>query len=95
MMNSADDSTTSRPSSRLSSIDSSIARVLDGSCEVLETGLREAANLAGESCRPYVENIGRRTSHHARKAAHTTKEGTSTMLHKLDPMVTRRHYKSR
>ena len=86
-MTSADEGTSTRLSNYLGFIDTSIARIVDGSCEVLETGLRDAVNLAGERCRPYAEEIERQTSHHARKAAHTTKEGTTAVLQKLDPMV--------
>ena len=86
-MTAADDGTSTRVSKHLGFIDTSIARIVDGSCDLLETGLREAEQLVGERYRPYAEKVGRQTSHHARKAAHSTKEGTITMLQKLDPVV--------
>ena len=93
-MGAADEGTSTRVAKHLGFIDTSIARLVDGSCDLLETGLREAEQLVGERYRPYAEKIGRQTSHHARKAAHTTKEGTITMLQKLDPVVIRGHLKS-
>lgn len=93
-MSAADEGTSTRVHKHLGFIDTSIARLVDGSCDLLETGLREAEQLVGERYRPYAEKIGRQTSHHARKAAHTTKEGTTTMLQKLDPVVICGHLKS-
>ena len=86
-MSAADEGASTRVSKPLGFIDTSIAKIVDGSCDLLEAGLREAEQLVGERYRPYAEKIGRQTSHHARKAAHTTKEGTTTMLQKLDPVV--------
>jgi hypothetical protein len=78
-----------RPLNHLGFIDTSVKRVADGSCELLEAGLNAAVRYAGDSCRPCVEDVQRRASVTARKAGHATKERTRSILEKVDPKVLR------
>jgi len=91
MSNMATSSTTPESSTtalnHLGFIESSVNYVVDGSFQALDAGLDAAVKYAGDTCRPCAETIKQRTSEIAKSTAAATKQGTTSVLQRLDPTV--------
>ena len=76
-----------RPLNHLGFVESSVQRVVDGSCKALDAGFDTAVHYSGDTCRPRVVSAKQQSSDFARRTADSTKESTAKLLKKLDPTV--------